>query len=585
MDADEKQFAVMYPKFTDHGDAGLPLFLDEIDRKPAIVKNKIVMEVKGKIAEGDAKVKTPVGLLPAKRFEVRLHAGKQYRLTMDGEDLDSFLVLQDKSGKELAIDDDGGGGMNSLLMYTPPGDDSFTVFAAAIQNQTESKNTGPFELKIVEIAHVDDAKEKRAKRQANAAVVLLRKKKADKKWPLMKRGAEPDDPRLRSYLIHRFGPLGAEAKTIVKQLNWEHVDLSIQRALILSLGEYGEKDLPTDDRDALTKKLKEWYSTTPDPGLHAATEWLLRTWKQESWLKQVNEDWAQDGAQREKKIAAITHLIAQRKEKTPPQWFVNGQGQTMVVITGPVTFAMGSPTTEANRRKDERQHNKRIGRTFAIASKSVTIEQFQNFDRRYHTGEAKHHRMADLPVVGTSWNHAAAYCNWLSEKEGIDEKEWCFEIKGPLVKLREGYLSLLGYRVPTRAEMEYATRAGAVTCRYYGETEELLSKYAWYMKNSKDLPWPVGTLKPNDLGLFDALGNVHTWCLDWGLGISHSKGDEVYDEEEQKEGRGSRVIRGGSFQVQGAYVRSADSLGHAPTGRSVSVGFRVARTWPLDGKK
>ena len=54
-------------------------------------------------------------LLPAKRYEVRLQGGKTYRLTMDSQELDSFLVLQDKTGKELAFDDDSGGNRNSLL--------------------------------------------------------------------------------------------------------------------------------------------------------------------------------------------------------------------------------------------------------------------------------------------------------------------------------------------------------------------------------------------------------------------------------------------------------------------------------------
>src|SRR2546423_700078 len=34
---------------------------------------------------------------------------------------------------------------------------------------------------------------------------------------------------------------------------------------------------------------------------------------------------------------------------TTPKWYVNGQGQTFVVIPGPVEFVMGSPLTEADR--------------------------------------------------------------------------------------------------------------------------------------------------------------------------------------------------------------------------------------------
>ena len=58
----------------------------------------------------------------------------------------------------------------------------------------------------------------------------------------------------------------------------------------------------------------------------------------------------------------------------------------MVVIPGPVEFLMGSPPTEAGRLPEETQHKKRIGRTFALAAKSVTLEQYRKFKARYGIG-------------------------------------------------------------------------------------------------------------------------------------------------------------------------------------------------------
>ena len=122
-----------------------------------------------------------------------------------------------------------------------------------------------------------------------------------------------------------------------------------------------------------------------------------------------------------------------------------------------------------------------------------------------------------------------------------------------MTKLKANYLSLTGYRLPTEAEMEYATRAGALTSRYYGETEELLPKYAWYTKNSQEKTWPVGSLKPNDLGLFDMQGNVFTWCQERYESYPQGKGEETEEDKEDIlsiNTQNSRVLRGGSFLVQ-----------------------------------
>ena len=80
------------------------------------------------------------------------------------------------------------------------------------------------------------------------------------------------------------------------------------------------------------------------------------------------------------------------------------------------------------------------------------------------------------------------------------------------MKILADALKQPGYRLPTEAEWEYACRAGTMTSRYYGRSVKLLEKYAWYLANSQDHAWPCGRLLPNELGLFDMLGNVYEWC-------------------------------------------------------------------------
>jgi len=242
---------------------------------------------------------------------------------------------------------------------------------------------------------------------------------------------------------------------------------------------------------------------------------------------------------------------------------------------------MGSPTTEVGRLDHEVQHKRRLNPTFALASKSVTLAQYRSLTKDPYKIDDKYIRDLDLPVVGINWYMAANYCNLLSKAEGIDQDQWCYEIKGQVIKLRENYLSLSGYRLPTEAEMEYATRAGAVTSRYYGETEELLGNYVWYEKNSKEMPWPVGMKKPNDFGLFDVQGNCFTWCQE---SYNNYPKEQLAEPSEDKEdildinSKKSRVLRDASISSNASIVRSANRLTVAPGNRFSSFGFRPART-------
>ena len=425
----------------------------------------------------------------------------------------------------------------------------------------------------------DPQRETLAKRQANAAVALLRMNQSAQVWPLLKHSP---DPRVRSYLIHRLSPLGTDSRAVVKRLD-EETDITICRALLLSLGEFNETDFTLDERKVVLPKVEAMYRTASDPGLHGAAEWLLRTWKRDGWLTEVNADWAKDGEGRDKKVAGIKELVAKGKEKTPAQWYINTQGQTMVVIPGPVEFRMGSPKSEKDREEREVQHKRRIGRSFALASQSVTWGQYlkyapQDTDER----EERYSPTLECPANYISWPMAAGYCNWLSKAEGIDPDEWCYEITGKVVKLKKNYLSLSGYRLPSEAEMEYATRAGALTSWYYGETDSLLVKYAWYNKNAQEKSWPVGLLKPNDFGFFDAHGNVFSWCQERYQVYPTGKGEEVTEDREDEMldiNIDVRVLRGGSFFYLPSNVRSAYRNYYAPANRFTVYGFRPARTF------
>ena len=373
--------------------------------------------------------------------------------------------------------------------------------------------------------------------------------------------------------------MGVEAATIIQRLEVEP-DLTSRRALLLSMGVFSVKELPAEARNALLPKVQSIYRNDPDPGLHAAAEWLLRQWKQGDWLKQVIEEWTRDKVKREGWWEAVNG----NSPRPTTRWYVNTQGQTFTVIPGPAEFLMGSPATEADRRHNEQQHPFRIGHSFAMATTPVTKAQYLRFNPRFTHNEFQRYPEPTCPIGGLVWHEAAQYCNWLSKLEGFSEDQCCYEIKGNDLRLKAGYLSLSGYRLPTEAEMEYATRAGTITSRYFGETEDLLEHYGWYRKNSSGRTWPVGSLMPNEWGLFDVLGNIYTWCQESYKDYPH--GTEPREDKEDDlviVVTRNRVLRGGACGDPIDDLRCASRGYTVPVIRQFFNGFRLVRTVSLDG--
>ncbi len=431
-----------------------------------------------------------------------------------------------------------------------------------------------------------------AERQARAFVAMVRMGQAKDGWKLLEHN---NDPRLRSYVVNWLRPLGADAARVLDEFSridtyarasaapgrsgteaiLFHRETSMRRALVLALGTYEDRELPASARNALFKQLLELYRNDPDAGIHGAAEWALGRWKQYD------------------KLAAVNDALATTKETRDRRWFVNGQGQTLAVIDGPVQYEMGSPRNEPGRTAGtEVQHRTVIPRRYAISTKEVTVAQFQRFaknDKQFAIKRGTLNRYTtspDGPWIGSSWYAAVAYCNWLSEQEGLRKDEWCYlpnesNVFSQGMTIPDNVLKRKGYRLPTEAEWEYACRAATITPRFYGHSIELLDKYAWYLSNSNDRAQLCGTTLPNDFGLFDMLGNVYEWCQDRnGRYRPTARGlesDLVSINEVVTDGR-YRLMRGGAFLISSTELRSAHRISDVATLSSTYVGFRVAKT-------
>ena len=418
----------------------------------------------------------------------------------------------------------------------------------------------------------EDDTEQLARRQANASAGLLGLNEHTGQIGKLLR--HRSDPRLRSYLLNRLAACRVSARVLLSLFNAE-TDASAKRAILLGLGELARAELVSGvDGQSLVRRLREIYRESPDPGTHSAAGWTLKQLGHAGELETVDAYLATGGPPEDR------------------QWYVTKeQRHTLAILKPDEPFLMSSPITELDRfggprGLNEIRHRRLIPRSFAIGVKEVTIAQFTEFQedlRRFMRQYVPQENADDAPAHTVTWYQAAQYCNWLSEKEKIPRDQWCYDPEQPFesgMTLYEDYLDRTGYRLPSEAEWEYACRAGATTARFFGEHPALLEQYAWYTENSGDARTAVvGTFKPNDFGLFDVFGNVSEWCQDPALLFPGDQGVVRDDEHLRPLGKGTRVLRGGSFATVAENTRAAFRLNVAPNNRIPYNGFRIARTY------
>src|SRR5262249_25436884 len=153
------------------------------------------------------------------------------------------------------------------------------------------------------------------------------------------------------------------------------------------------------------------------------------------------------------------------------------------------------------------------------------------------------------------------------------------------MKPHPDHLRRTGYRLPSESEWEYACRAGSEERGHYGSDPALLPRYGHFSGDSGYRAWPVGRKRPNDLGLFDAEGNVSTWCGEQVRAYPfRSSARRFLDEEDLTavEGANCRAQRGSTFATPVGYARLSFRSSVTPSVRSFGSGLRVCRTLPPD---
>ena len=192
----------------------------------------------------------------------------------------------------------------------------------------------------------------------------------------------------------------------------------------------------------------------------------------------------------------------------------------------------------------------------------------------------------NCPIPLITWYAAAAYCNWLSKSEGLPEEQWCYVANkngsfSAGMTIPTNALIRTGYRLPTEQEWELSCRAGGESPRYYGNSISLLPKYATFLQNSNHLATPCGSHLPNDLGMFDTLGNMYEWCIN---AIREESKTDIFSSRELTNKATTIddsirfVCRSASFDDDPRSLRSAFRAADHPTGLSNGYGFRLCRT-------
>ena len=197
---------------------------------------------------------------------------------------------------------------------------------------------------------------------------------------------------------------------------------------------------------------------------------------------------------------------------------------------------------------------------------------------------------AGYPVYYVTWYDALKYCNLRSIQEGLTP---CYSYGGFGTQPENwpnGWdmddsnhynvnwnWAADGYRMATEMEWMFAARGGNQSHNYTYSGSNNLDLVGWYEGNNNPFGTkPVGSMAPNELGLYDMSGNL--WELIWDIHGPYPSGAQ-HNPTGAVSGTG-RMSRGGNWLYQASYCSVSFRNFSYPTDSYRNLGFRVCRNVP-----
>jgi formylglycine-generating enzyme required for sulfatase activity len=219
--------------------------------------------------------------------------------------------------------------------------------------------------------------------------------------------------------------------------------------------------------------------------------------------------------------------------------------------------------------KDETPLHKVYMDGYWIGKYEVTFVQYDRYcnETKIKKPDDEGWGRENRPVINVSWNEAGAYCQWLSDKTGLQ------------------------FNLPTESQWEKAAR-GNDQRKYPWGNHEPYYNGKWYVNYCAYDSWekrgedgflytaPVGSfpLGASPYGLPDMAGNVWEWCsdrYDSDYYKNLTRENKIIKNPAGPDSGSDRVFRGGDWGSYARSLRCAYRDDGGPSDRGSNLGFRL----------